>query len=277
MIFRLVKTIVCSLLLTATISIPLSTSAISLRAIPRSDPSLGVEIPAPTTVATAACAFQEMRPFEAGGEVSQGKAVLYSLLLPGLGDYYLGRHGRARVFILTEAAVWTSFIVFEVQGYVRREGYKEFAVSFAGITGMDHSDDYYRLLTRFNSSREYEEAIKMDGRYELFPNADRSALDNYYLTHRVSDFEPWEWPSDQKRREYRGIRKGSRQAFRRAIYSIAAAAANRVVSSLFALKAARDINKHHVSAHGRFYIEFGYPRLDPSDPFRTGLVLTRTF
>ncbi len=104
-------------------------------------------------------------------------------------------------------------------------------MTFGGVTGSDYSDDYYRILSQYNSLQEYEEAIKKEGRFELYPNADYTALENYYLSQRLSDIEPWEWPSDEKRWEYRSIRKGSRQAYRRAMYSVAAGVANRIVSS----------------------------------------------
>jgi hypothetical protein len=218
-----------------------------------------------------------MNPAGRTSGTSVSKAVWYSLLLPGLGDYYLGRTTRAKAFFIAEAAVWTSFIVFEVQGHLREGGYKDFAVTFGGVTSSDHSDDYYRILSQYNSSREYEEAIKKDGRFELYPNAGYDALQNYYLSQRISDFEPWEWPSDEKRREYRAIRKGSRQAYRRAMYSIAAGVANRIVSSLFAWKSARDLSRDGRSAGGRFHLQFGHPTIDVRDPLRTGFSIVRTF
>lgn len=221
--------------------------------------------------------FVAMNPQVRSAGTSQSRAVWYSLLVPGLGDYYLGNTNRAKAFFIAEAAVWTSFIVFEVQGHLREGGYKDFAMTFGGVSGTDHSDDYYRILSQYNSSREYEEALKKEGRYELWPYADYDALQSYYLSERISDFEPWEWPSDEKRWEYRAIRKGSRQAYRRAMYSVAAGVANRVVSSLFALKSARDLSRDDRSAGGRFHLQFGHPCMDFQDPIRTGLTVVRTF
>jgi hypothetical protein len=212
-----------------------------------------------------------------GGAVSVRRAVFYSFLLPGLGDYYIGRRGRAKAFFIAEAAIWTSFIAFETQGWLREGGYKDFSMTFAGISRDDHSDDYYRLLAEFNTSREYEEAIKREGRYFLYPNDNHDALEDYFLAHKVSDFEPWEWRDVDKRLEYRKIRKGSRQAYRRAVYSLATALANRFVSCLFTLKSARDFNRRGISRSGGFHIEFGYPRFNAGDPFQTGLMLVRRF
>jgi hypothetical protein len=212
------------------------------------------------------------------GPISTRRAILYSLLLPGLGDQYLGRSGRATFFFTTEAAIWTSFIVFEVQGYLREDGYKEYAVAYGGISSTSHSDEYYRIISQHNSSDEYEEYIKQDGRFELYPDDNYDNLERYYLTEQVADFEPWLWPSDEKRREYRDIRQGSRLARRRALYSVAAAVTNRLVSSLLTFKTARDMNSNEtVSSRSRYSIEFGFPAVRSSEPLLTGVVFVRTF
>jgi hypothetical protein len=261
------------ILLMTVVSLPSITSAFSLRTISRDRYSY-VSLKQNSDIDFS---VKASNPGERSGGVSQSKAVWYSLLMPGLGDYYLGNTTRAKTFFIAEAAIWTSFIVFEVQGYLREDGYKDFATTFGNVTGSDHSDDYYRILSQYNSSREYEEAIKKEGRFVLYPEADYNALENYYLSQRISDFEPWEWPGDDKRREYRSIRKGSRQAYRRAMYSVAAGVANRIVSSLFALKSARNPSRSDQSAGGGYYLQFGHPRMDFNDPLRTGVTIIRTF
>jgi hypothetical protein len=260
-------------MLMAAVSLPAFAVESSLTTIPESQAAAVTLRPSPTIDFS----LNETEAGERIGGGSQAKAVWYSLLLPGLGDYYLGNTTRAKAFFIAEAAVWTSFIVFEVQGYLREDGYKDFAITFGGVNGSDYSDDYYRILSQYNSIEEYEEAIKKEGRYELYPNSDYTALQNYYLSQRISDIEPWEWPSDEKRWEYRSIRKGSRQAKRRAMYSIAAGVANRIVSSLFALKSARDLSSDNVSADGRYHLQFGHPCMDFRDPLRTGVTIVRTF
>jgi hypothetical protein len=210
--------------------------------------------------------------------VSVRRAVLYSFLLPGLGDYYLGRTGRARLFWLAEATIWTSFIVFETQGYLRENGYKDYALAYAGISGTNHSDDYYRIISQFNSSDDYEASIKQDGRYELYPNDNYWNLEQYYLTERISDFESWAWAGVDKRRAFWDIRQGSRLARRRALYAAAAGLANRLVSSLMTFKTARDLRvDEEVSSRGRYYLEFGSPSARFGEPFSPGVAVVRTF
>lgn len=260
-------------LLAAVLSFSSSAAASDLTTVPRTGPSLLAEGRNPAMDIS----FGALNPVERPAGTSQSRAIWYSLLLPGLGDYYLGNTTRAKAFFIAEAAVWTSFIVFEAQGNLREDGYKDFAMTFGGVTTSDHSDDFYRILSQYNSSSDYEEYLKKEGRFELYPNADYDALQNYYLSRRISDFEAWEWPSDETRREYRAIRKGSRQAYRRAMYSVAAGVANRIVSTLFAWKSARDLERNGRAAAGSYSIQIGHPCMDLNDPLRTGLTIVRTF
>ncbi len=61
---------------------------------------------------------------EPAAAISPTRAVLYSLLLPGLGDYALGNKGRATGFFIVEGVIWISYAVFEVQGQQREDEYQ---------------------------------------------------------------------------------------------------------------------------------------------------------
>ncbi len=189
----------------------------------------------------------------ADAPLSPGKAVLYSLLLPGLGDWKLGHRNRAATFFAIEGVIWASFIAFEVQGGDLESEYQDLAVRFAGVTRTDHSDDFYAIIRDNYSSDDYEAGIKDDGRFEYLDETNGAGLDNitsewldqYFTDNRVEDFEPWLWASTERQLQYSEVRSASKTAYRRADYMLAAAAANRVVSSIFAYAAARSIAKQH--------------------------------
>ncbi|MFQ5512498.1 MAG: hypothetical protein ACE5EO_11690 [Candidatus Krumholzibacteriia bacterium] len=212
-----------------------------------------------------------------GGERSAARAVLYSLALPGLGHHYLGRSGAARTFFVAEGAVWTSFVVFEVQGRLREDAYEEYAGQFAGVSSRDHSDEYYALLTDFNSSDDYEAQIKSEGRSGFFPQGDARMLNDYFLQNRIGDFEPWAWISEDDRRFYQDRRAASKRAFRRRTYMVAAAIANRVAAAFFVLKASREMDRPADGARREFQIEIGAPRYRAGDEFQTGVSIVRRF
>jgi len=238
--------------------------------------SLRDMVPAATPEATYETLWNADAGAEADAPVSPGKAVLYSLLLPGLGDYAMGNRGRATAFFAAEGIIWVSFAVFQVQGSQREDDYQNLAVQFAGVTRTGHSDDFYAKLREYDNSEEYEADVKLDGRLELSDNAlypDRVgayALEQYFLDNRLADYEPWQWSSLDRRLQYSEVRSSSKTSYRRADYMLAAAAANRVVSAIVAYTAARSMN------HDR---TVGY-RLDfqpATHGVDVSLMLTRSF
>lgn|GEM_PF-1068414 len=199
--------------------------------------------------------------------ISVRRAVLYSLLLPGLGDYAMGNRTRAWTFFGAEAAIWTGFGVSRVQGARRETSYQDYAVRFAGVSRTGHSDDFYILLREYDSSVGYEADIKTDGRNALWPPPDpnvqdprvgKDALDHYFVENRVADYEPWAWKSLDHKIQYQEIRSASKNAYRRSTFFVAAAAANRVIAAIFAYTASR--NRGTTVSHRRYQLDFTPPR-----------------
>lgn len=230
-------------------------------------------VPSTTTDASRETAWSDMS--EVQGEdapISPTKAVLYSLLLPGLGDYQLGNKGRASMFFAAEGLIWISYAVFEVQGGQREDEYHSLAARFAGVSDDGHSDEFYAKLRDYDNSDEYEADVKFDGRIELSDNGlyperiSADALDQYFTDNQIEDYEPWQWSSVDRRLQYSEVRSSSKTSYRRADYMFVAAAANRVVSAIVAFSAARSAEKAS---------EVGY-RLDFT-PAARGVDLSLTF
>jgi hypothetical protein len=215
---------------------------------------------------------------EPAAPVSTTRAVLYSLLLPGLGDYQLGNKGRAAAFFAVEGAIWISYAAFEVQGHAREDEYESLAVRFAGVTRTGHSDEFYAELREYDTSAEYEADIKLEGRSELYAGGGlgglgADALEAYFTDHRVADYEPWQWSSLDRRLQYSEVRSSSKTSYRRADYMFAAAAANRLVSAVFAYAGARSAQKAHEALGVGWRFDFT-PRARGVD---VAMVVTRSF
>lgn len=207
---------------------------------------------------------------------STSKAVLYSLLLPGLGQSYLGDTHQAKIFYGIEAVILTSFVVFVVQEDLREEEYQEYARAFAGVTS-DHSDDFYGILTSYDSSGDYEDEVKSEGRLALYPNVDTADLNEYFVRERVADYEAWIWESADHRRAYQDRRAASKSAERNAMYAVAAAVANRVASALFAYRSGVRANREGSTQTSAFSIEWETGGRPGTEGLRTGLSLIRNF
>jgi hypothetical protein len=190
-----------------------------------------------------------------GAPISPAKAALYSLLLPGLGDYQLGNKGRASMFFAAEGVIWISYAMFETQGHQREDDYQDLAVRFAGVSRTGHSDDFYAHVREFDNAEEYEADLKLEGRQKIYEasgsledlNAD--ALEKYFVDNRVSDYEPWQWDSLEKRLQYSEVRSSSKTSYRRADYMLVAAVANRLVSAVVAYTAAHSMEPKTVGYH----------------------------
>ena len=267
--------LVCGLL-TLVLSVVVRAETFSLREAPA--------LPADERAGTLASletdpAFLGAGESDGSGDVpkSKSKAFLYSLLLPGWGHYYVGDKKGAAGFLAVEAATWTSFVVFEVQGYLRKEGYEDFAQVFAGISGGDHSDDYYAIIAEYDSWAEYEEAVKSEGRFAIYPDAGAAALEEYFVENRVSDYEAWEWKSADVRRDFRSNRSSSKTSYRRALYAVAVAGANRVASAFFALKATNEANRALEERRVGYHLEFGAPVYHSDAGLQTGVSFVASF
>lgn len=223
----------------------------------------------PATIDAASAAewnYQDGEVATGGAPLSPSKAVLYSLLLPGLGDWKMGNRNRAATFFAVEGVIWASFVAFEVQGHNLEDDYQNLAVQFAGVTSTGHSDEFYATIRDYDTAEEYEAVVKTDGRFTPPYDIGSEAMDQYFIDNRVADYEPWLWESTDRRIQYSEVRSASKTAYRRADYMIAAAAANRVVSAVFAYAAARSLAKHEVGVN-----------LDVSPRGQVALTLTKGF
>jgi hypothetical protein len=246
--------------------------AYDLRRAALEGPDLGAAVSAPAPFASGLLGSNGV----ALETKSTSKAVLYSLLLPGLGQWYLGEKRQAKIFFALDAVILTSFIVFTVQANLREEEYQEYARAFAGITAA-HSDDYYGILTQYDSFQKYKDEIKSEGRLLLYPNVDTATLEQYFVDHRIADYEAWIWQTADHRRAYQDRRAASKTADRRALYSVAAALANRVASAFFAYRSGRRAKQEGSEQQTGLLIEFGAPQRHVSEGFQTGISVVQNF
>jgi hypothetical protein len=163
------------------------------------------------------------------GEKSLQRALLYSLVLPGAGQHYLGNHGRARLMYVAEAGVWTAFTGFRIQGSMREDRYREMARLFAGVE-RSIDDDYAVALAHYNSSEDYNIDVMREARY-LYPD-DRGRQLAYFDENGYFGSSAWEWDSPERREEFEDTRTWSRESYRRAVLTTGFAVLNRVVSMI---------------------------------------------
>lgn len=187
-------------------------------------------VPSPLETLLAASATDSPRQAETDAEGASGmsprvKAMLLSLLVPGLGQYSAGDRTWSYVFFGAEVAIWGTYVAFHIQGDAREERFQEFAGLWGGVASpKGHDDTYYTNVGRWRSYDDYQVALS-DA--EMYP-ADQH----------------WLWPTDERRNRYLDLRAAAEDSFHRANFVLAAALVNR---ALAVVHAARSVSAESAS------------------------------
>jgi hypothetical protein len=188
---------------------------------------------------------KDKEPKVADGTVNPRKAMLYSLLIPGLGQQVIGREERARVFYGVEAAIWTSFVAFRLQGDGRRDRYIDFAEFNAAVSAEGKDDTYWRTIAQYERSDpgpfSANELVRRQAR-ALYPG-DFDRQQQYISENSYVGDDAWDWQNADNLARYRDLRSRSIDSYDRAEFSIAMAIAHRIVSMIDAARLAGSINR----------------------------------
>lgn len=194
-----------------------------------------------------------------GESHSKRKAFFLSALLPGLGQRYNESSVRSAFFFATEAIIWTSFIVFKTQEHLRTDDFEEYADAYAAVDGGGKETEFYRILTIYDNSDDYNTAVRIEAR-AIYPG-DLEAQDQFFQENAFGEEDSFRWRTNQDRLEYRLIRNDALDSGRRADYAVVAAVLNRAISAVEATRAAGRW-KPVASAAERLRVSVS----DPEDP-----------
>jgi hypothetical protein len=175
-----------------------------------------------------------------------------SFLLPGLGQYRMGRTIRSRIYFALEGAAWIAIGSFLWQGHAREVAYKDYAVAYADVQGTDHPDDYWEKIGQFRSNEGtygYNESVMREARDLYYP--DRAQMDAYYEQNKITGDLGWQWNTERTFDLYNALRDGSRAANRRALYTVMFAFTLRIVSMVDAVMLARGENQEPAGGEGK--------------------------
>ena len=158
-------------------------------------------------------------------KISLVKAGIYSALLPGLGEYYVGHRSKARIFFAVEAATWISFLTYHMYGNWKEDDFINFAAAHANASLEGKNEEFqdwvgfYVDIDQFNSLGRVEDPERP------------YLIDN--------DENHWRWQTAKDQETFRNLKNRSRDAFRRRDFMIGLAIVNRVVSIIDAVRDAK--------------------------------------
>jgi hypothetical protein len=159
-------------------------------------------------------------------KLSMVKGILYSALLPGLGERYAGNHTKAKYFIATEILTWVGYVSYRIYAKWKEDDMIRFASEHANAK-IDNKDDAFRDMVGFYDN------------LEQYNNVGRVTDPDRAYYQEIPEYD-WQWKSSSDRLGYRALKNRSREAYRNSEFMIGLAVVNRVISMI---DAARDIKK----------------------------------
>lgn len=160
-------------------------------------------------------------------------AVVYSLVLPGMGELYSERFDLGRYSLIAEAALWLAYAGFQFYGTWLQDDARSFAVMHAGINPAGKDDQFYVNVGNFLNAYDYNNKKLRD-----------RDLDKVYDDPSYS----WQWDNDADRARFRDLRVSADNAFNNSRFVIAAVIVNHIIS---AINAARLTSKYNSALETR--------------------------
>ncbi len=158
------------------------------------------------------------------GRKSGVKAALYSVLLPGMGQYYCGHRKTARYFWAAEAASWLGYLAYRTYGGWKEDDYIQFGREKAGVQLADKPNWFVDYVSFYNNIDQYNQFGRAIDR------------DRPYLENNSENY--WFWTSPDDKNAFRDLKNRSREAYRRSDFMIGAMILNRMVSAIHAVRIA---------------------------------------
>ncbi len=172
---------------------------------------------------------------------NQALAVVYSLLLPGMGEIYADRFDNGRYSLVAEAALWLTFASFQQYGTWLQGDARSFASAHAGALPSGKDDQFYVNLGNFSNVYDYNNKKLRDR--------------NISEVYDPSQGYFWNWDSDVSRQRFRSLRISSDKVINNSRFVIGAIVVNHILSALNAARLVRQFNKNADEAFGTWQVE----------------------
>ena len=152
---------------------------------------------------------------------STGLAILYSVLLPGMGELYAGDYSSGKYFTIAEGALWGVYFGLNTYGNWQQDRYKAYAASSAGVNLNGKNDTYFANIGTYLNITEY--------------NDDQSRNRDFVAMYNVKT-DYWKWQTNKDREVYRNMWTTSEQAHNGLRFVVGALILNRLVSAINAAR-----------------------------------------
>lgn len=208
--------------------VELKQQAAYLRDSLNQNPVSSIQHPASSIQHPASSIKYPVSSIEVKSRKNAGLAILYSLLLPGMGELYAGSYESGKYFTIADGVLWGVFAGFNIYGNWQEDNYKSFAQSHSGINNDGKDEDYYANIGIYQNIDDYNTAQELNREYSKVYKTS---------THY------WKWTSDAERKEYRTMWSSSESAYNNVRFAAGALILNRIVSAINAVRLVSAYNK----------------------------------
>jgi hypothetical protein len=191
-----------------------------------------------------------------------GLAILYSLIVPGMGELYADGFASGKYFLMAEGALWITYAAFEIHGNDLRDAARSYSGAHAGVITSGKDDQFFVDLGNFASMDDYNDKRLRD--------RDISRL------YTLEAGQYWLWDSQAARLDYREQRIASESAYNSRKFVVAAIVINHVVSAINAARAAISHNRSLQESLGQLELS-GRVLGTPGQEHGVMVTLSRTF
>lgn len=191
---------------------------------------------------------QSNYPEETFKKKSPGLAILYSMLLPGMGELYAGDYSTGKYFTIADGVLWGVFAGITIHGNNKEENYRAFAQANGGVNLDGKDGTYFADISLYENIDDFNRAKELNREFDLVYD-----LNTQY----------WAWDGSKQRKEYRELWSSSETAKNNVRFAVGALLLNRIVSSIFAVRAVSAHNKKeekNISWNLNFGVEQNYYR-----------------
>jgi hypothetical protein len=158
---------------------------------------------------------------------SVGLGVIYSLLLPGMGELYADAYDIGKYFTIADGVLWGTFIGMNVYANWKENDYKSYAESRAGISNENKDENYYATISAYSDIESYNNEKALERNFEEMYDPD-----NYF----------WKWSTEAERESYRDMWTSSEQTKNDIRFIVGGLILNRVASAINAARLVTSYN-----------------------------------
>lgn len=159
---------------------------------------------------------------------SKTLAFVFSLLIPGLGEYYLGQFNKGKYFTIAEGTLWLSLFGFDYYGRWQRNNYVNYAKLTAGVNPYGKDERFWANVGLYMNIDDFNQEKLLFRNFEGVYNEE---------THF------WSWNTNEERKKYRNLWLASEHAFNNKRFPAALIVVNHLASAINSLLLAGRINQ----------------------------------